>query len=224
MSDVRPWIVVPLKRRPQAKRRLAALLSPAERSDLVVAMFEDMLAALAPLCLPLLVVCSDTALRALAERRGAQLLDDPGGGLNRAVAAAAAWLEQRGAHAMLLLPGDLPCLAAAECSRLLARCAALPRPSVAIAPDRHARGTNALWCSPPSALAAAFGPDSAHRHIMAATTGTVEALWLRIPSLSLDIDTPADLRVLLRRTGTAAHSMRFMRAAELAARLVRRHD
>ena len=223
MADARPWVVVPLKQLPQAKQRLAQLLSPTERCGLVAAMFEDVLAALSPLRPPLLVVCSDAALRSLAAARGARLLDDPGGGLNRAVAAAARWLERRRARSMLLLSGDVPSLTAAECRRLFAVCGALRAPSIGIAADRHGRGTNALWCSPPSVLATAFGPDSARRHIMAATQGAAKTLWLRTPGFSLDIDTPEDLRLLSRRATGAAHTLRFMRGAGLAERLAERH-
>ncbi len=219
MTDDRPWVVVPLKETPQAKRRLAGLLSPAERGDLVAAMLADVLTALTPLSVPILVVCSDRTLRPIAEAHGTQLLDDPGGGLNRAAAAAARWLEHRAARSMLLVPGDVPALTAAECSRLLAACNTLRTPSVGIAADRHARGTNALWCSPPSALPATFGLGSAHRHIMAANHVASEALWWRSPGFSLDIDTPEDLCLLRHRSTTAAHTLSFMHSAGLAERL-----
>jgi 2-phospho-L-lactate guanylyltransferase (CobY/MobA/RfbA family) len=50
--------------------------------------------------------------------------------------------------------------------------------------------------SPPGLIPFRFGPDSARRHEDEARRLGVRPLWLSLPSLRLDVDTPADLALL----------------------------
>ena len=63
---------------------------------------------------------------------------------------------------------------------------------VAIVPDRHGSGTNALLVSPPALVEPAFGPDSLALHRAAAADAGATVVELDGP-LSLDLDTTADL-------------------------------
>ena len=63
---------------------------------------------------------------------------------------------------------------------------------VAIVPDRHGSGTNALLVSPPALVEPAFGPDSHALHRVAAKDAGATAVELDGP-LTLDLDTTADL-------------------------------
>ena len=99
----------------------------------------------------------------------------------------------RGAHRVLLVPGDCPALDPGELGRLLD---GFPEAGLVIVPDRHGSGTNALLITPPSAIEPSFGPGSFARH---AALGAAAGLAVRVaeaPSLALDVDTPGDLAAL----------------------------
>jgi 2-phospho-L-lactate guanylyltransferase len=66
------------------------------------------------------------------------------------------------------------------------------RPLVAIVPDRHGRGTNALLVAPPDAIEPCFGGDSRAAHAAAAEAAGAVLVELDGP-LSVDLDTPDDL-------------------------------
>ena len=99
---------------------------------------------------------------------------------------------------MLLVPGDTPMLDAAEVDRLLVESEAAGT-GLAIVPDRHDSGTNALLIAPPSAITPSFGPGSLQRHRHAAEAADLSHVVEALPSLVLDVDTPEDLAELVRR-------------------------
>jgi 2-phospho-L-lactate guanylyltransferase len=66
------------------------------------------------------------------------------------------------------------------------------RSLVALVPDRHGRGTNAILISPPNAIAFAFGPGSRAAHLAAAAQAGASVVELGGP-LTLDLDLPEDL-------------------------------
>ncbi len=69
---------------------------------------------------------------------------------------------------------------------------------MAIVPDRHGTGTNALVLAPPGSIRPAFGEGSCERHVAAAREAGVPFAVEEIPSLGLDLDTPADVVALTR--------------------------
>jgi 2-phospho-L-lactate/phosphoenolpyruvate guanylyltransferase len=90
------------------------------------------------------------------------------------------------------------------------------RAEVAIVPDRHGSGTNALLLSPPDAITPAFGPDSRARHLDLARSAGVTVRVEHLPSLLLDIDTGEDLAVLRERlAGERTRAPRTRAALEL---------
>ena len=102
-------VIVPVKGLGEAKSRLASVLGPAQRASLVLAMLEDVLIAVrAAHDGPLLLVTPDEGCAPAAERAGAELLADAGGGYNAAVAQALAAAGAREAGAALVLPADQP--------------------------------------------------------------------------------------------------------------------
>ena len=74
----------------------------------------------------------------------------------------------------------------------------MPDPYVAIVPDRHGEGTNALVLTPPTAIRPAFGEGSRARHVAAAREAGIPFAVEELASLALDLDTPADLVALTR--------------------------
>jgi 2-phospho-L-lactate guanylyltransferase (CobY/MobA/RfbA family) len=117
------------------------------------------------------------------------------GGHSDAALAGIAHAAERGAGRVVLLPGDCPLLDPRELDRLLT---GVPERYVAIVPDRHGPGTNALLLSPPDAIRPAFGEGSRERHVAAAREAGVPHAVEELPSLALDLDTPADLVALIR--------------------------
>jgi len=96
-----------------------------------------------------------------------------------------------GASCVALLPGDCPLLDPDELDTALERM----RPGrVAVVPDRHGTGTNALLMAPPDAIGPAFGPGSCARHSERAERAGHDMAVEALASLALDVDTPEDLQ------------------------------
>ncbi len=188
------WAVVPVKDTALAKQRLAAAVPPALRQALMLAMLEDVLAALAeaPGLAGRLLVTTDPAATRLAARYGASCMTEGAhDGHTGAVAAAARRLVGEGAAAMLTLPGDIPLVTAEEVGELLA--AHRPAPSFTIAPSHDEQGSNAVLVSPPEAVPLRFGDNSFFPHLAAAEARGIAPTVLHLPGIALDIDNPADL-------------------------------
>ncbi|HXV04318.1 MAG TPA: 2-phospho-L-lactate guanylyltransferase [Solirubrobacterales bacterium] len=206
--------VIPVKRFVAAKRRLATGMPDERREALVEAMVEDVLEAVAATrSIERTVVVSDEPRVAAAARAvGAELAPDPGeGGHSGAALAGIARAEADGASRVLLLPGDCPVLDPREVDRLLT---GVPSPYVAVVPDRHGTGTNALLLSPPTAIRPAFGEGSRARHVAAARAAGIPHAVEELASLGLDLDTPADLialtRELQKRPGRAKRTAKAL--------------
>jgi 2-phospho-L-lactate/phosphoenolpyruvate guanylyltransferase len=190
--------IVPVKRFHEAKRRLASGIDDERRSALAAAMLEDVLAAIATARTieSTIVVSGDPFAQEIAAFASAEVVPDPADeGHSEAALAGIARAEVEGAECVVLLPGDCPLLDPRELDRLLT---ALPERYVAIVPDRHGEGTNALALTPPTAIRPAFGEGSCARHVAAARKAGIPFAVEELASLALDLDTPADLVALTR--------------------------
>ncbi|HET9185352.1 MAG TPA: 2-phospho-L-lactate guanylyltransferase [Solirubrobacterales bacterium] len=188
--------VLPVKRFDAAKQRLAAGIDEGRRRQLVEAMVADVLEAIGAArgLDRLIVVSGDPIAQELAAGAGAEVVSDPAdGGHVEAALAGIARAETEGAEAVLLLPGDCPLLDPREVDRLLT---GTPDPYIGIVPDRHGTGTNALLLRPPAAIVPAFGEGSRERHVAAARAAGIPFGVEELPSLGLDLDTPADVIAL----------------------------
>ncbi len=187
------WAIAPVKRFDRAKSRLAGLLDAGERADLAKAMLGDVLDALAQTqeLAGVAVVTSDDEARAMANALGFEAVADPGeSGLNDAVAIGLRYVRARGATYALIVPGDIPFVAADEIRAVLR---ALSTASVVLAPAARDNGTNILAMALTDAIRPAFGRESAARHIAAARDGGSEPAVLALSGAGRDIDVPADL-------------------------------
>jgi len=190
--------ILPVKRFAAAKRRLAAGIDEERRQALVAAMLEDVLEAIgaARSVERTIVVSDEPGAVEIAQRAGAVVVPDPtAGGHSEAALAGIARAREEGAARVALLPGDCPLLEPRELDRVLT---GVPERYVAIVPDRHGTGTNALVLSPPDAIRPAFGESSCARHATAARAAGIPFAVEELPSLGLDLDTPADLIALSR--------------------------
>ena len=196
--------VVPMKPLSVAKQRLSGILSDRERQALVRAMFCNVLRALqvSNQVEQSFVVTADATLAALADRFDVgQIPEDAPTGLNSAVASTAWHLETSGVDAMLVLPGDVPLVSAAEIDELTTRTS---QPGIGIAPAHDSGGTNALLLAPPGIIAPSFGPGSFARHVAAGRDAGIATITCELEGLGRDIDTREDLEHLVTRT--AGHS------------------
>jgi 2-phospho-L-lactate guanylyltransferase len=189
---------LPVKRFSGAKQRLAADIDDERREALVAAMLEDTLEAIAAArsIERTIVVSGDPVAQEIVAASTAEVLPDPSDeGHVVAALAGIARAEADGAERVVLLPGDCPLLDPKELDSLLT---GMPARFVAVVPDRHGTGTNALALAPPSAIRPAFGEGSCSRHIAAAREVGMPYAVEELPSLGLDLDTPADVVALTR--------------------------
>ena len=190
--------ILPVKRLYAAKQRLAVGLKGEQRRRLVEAMVADVLEAIggARSVERTIVVSGDPVAQELAAGAGAEVVPDPeDGGHIQAALAGIARAEADGAGLVVLLPGDCPLLDPRELDGLLT---GIPERYVGVVPDRHGTGTNALVLSPPGAIVPAFVEGSRDRHVALARQAGVPFGIDEVPSLGLDLDTPADIIALTR--------------------------
>lgn len=169
--------IVPLKLRADRKSRLAACLSPYERETLSDRMAAGVLTALEGAGVPTRVLSPSPWL-------GVPWEPDRGAGLNAELDRVRTALA---CAPLLVISGDLALVTASDVSAL--RDAAEDH-GVAIAPDRHGQGTNAIALCDSRPFAFAFGEGSFARHLAAAQGA---AIIRDHPGLAFDLDTPADL-------------------------------
>lgn len=193
------WAVVPVKETATAKQRLAAALPQNVRSELALAMLEDVLAALAGArgLAGIEVVTLDEAATEIARRYGATISTEScRDGHTAAVMGAAHRVAARG-DAMLTIPGDVPLATPAEIERVIDAHHAGGR--FVIVPARDELGSNTILAAPAAAVPLRFGDNSFFPHLDAARTCGIEPMVLPLPGIGLDIDTPGDLAAFLAR-------------------------
>jgi 2-phospho-L-lactate guanylyltransferase len=174
-----PTIVIPY--RGDAKRRLPSRI----RVAAAVAMLGDVVEAALEVG-RVLVVTDDRAV----VPGGAEVVNDPGGGLGAAVVAGLARVE---GHA-LVVNADLPCATPAALRMLAAAGLALV--------EARDGTTNALSLPDPSVFAPLYGSGSAGRFRMHAPFATA-----RIPELEVDVDEDADLEGLVPLLGSRTRAL-----------------
>jgi 2-phospho-L-lactate guanylyltransferase len=196
--------VVPVRSLSSGKSRLGEPLDAEERADLVLALLRRTVeqALAASRLTGVVVVSEDADLLRQARAMGAASLLQERPGLNEGLAEARAAADPE-ATAIMVLPADLPSVVASAIDELaevaeLAQRAAPDRPVVALVPDRHGTGTNALLVAPPDAIPFRFGAGSRVAHCSAARAAGASYVELAGP-LTFDLDTTEDLLEADRR-------------------------
>jgi 2-phospho-L-lactate guanylyltransferase len=202
--------IVPVGSLDGAKSRLGAVLDAEERLDLTLRLARSTIAAAvaAERVAEVLVITPEDTIRTMAVELGARPLLQRDSGLNHGLVAARGEALAAGASAILILPIDLPNVTAAAIDEVAAALTEAARPLVAIVPDRHGRGTNALLIAPPEAIDVCFGGDSALAHEASARAIGARLVVLGGP-LALDLDTPDDLLLAeasLRADGSTSNA------------------
>lgn len=191
-------VAVPVKDLVNAKQRLTALLSPAERSLLARAMLRDVLGALArSAAVEPWLVSRDGEVEAIAHAHGVRVVrEESNRGHTAAVAVAQREAARAGAAAFVTVPGDVPCVTPAEIDALATDALAAP-PAAVFAASRSGLGTNGAALAPPGVMPLTFGEPSFSNHLAAARSHGLVPRVLTLPGLALDVDTPEDIAALL---------------------------
>ncbi len=185
--------IVPVRGLRTGKRRLAAALSKVERHALCRAMLEDVLDTLAAFG-RIVVVTGDAEAASLARAHRADVLLVQSRGLNASLELARGAVRTGGGFSRLLvMPSDLPAIAAADIKRHI-----LAEPEDVIVARSVDGGTNLLCCETSADLPFAYGVDSARRHVAAAKAAGLSRRMIDLPSFALDIDHPCDLALFSR--------------------------
>ena len=192
-------VLIPVNRLNRAKGRLAALLEPAERSELVRRSLAAVLAAVEEAGMEAVVLTSDEGVRAEVPVGVRVLGEDPElRGLSPQIERAAEGLR---VDELLILHADLPLVTAEALRDLVAQ--APPAASATLVRPGDG-GTNAMLLRPPGRFPLAYGRGSGDLHESAAREAGLAVQRADVPALALDLDTPSDVRVLLSTAGGRA--------------------
>lgn len=172
-------VLIPVKGGPDAKSRLRPP-DGVPRSAIAEAMAQDCVAAAVAGMPPgrVRVVTPDGRVARWAAALGAEVVREPGGGLDQAARSGA---EAVGGGAVAVLLGDLPCLLGEDVVAALAAASLRQR---AVVPDAEGTGTVLLTALRTDDLAPSFGRGSAARH----ETAGHQRLDLPLPRLRTDVD------------------------------------
>jgi 2-phospho-L-lactate guanylyltransferase len=194
-------ILVPVKNLSGAKQRLASVLDQAARTELAHAMLTDVLEAIAAFGSDdVSLVTSDPFAVDLANQFAFEIIrDDANLSETDAIEMATRVCESRGIDSVLVMPGDIPLIEAAEIRAIYD---SAPPNGAVLVPSRDKRGTNAVLRRPASLFPLRFGNDSFMPHLSAAIATDSSCVVLSLPGIALDIDTPEDLRELALAPGT----------------------
>ncbi|MDE2934953.1 MAG: 2-phospho-L-lactate guanylyltransferase [Chloroflexota bacterium] len=199
-------VLIPVNRLDRAKGRLAALLEPEERAELVRRSLSAVLAAVEGAGMVAVVLTSDEGVRTVLLADVRVLSEDPHlQGLSAQLEWAGGLL---GVDELLILHADLPLVTAEALRDLVAQ--APPAPSATLVRPGDG-GTNAMLLRPPGRFPLAYGRGSGDLHESAAREAGLAVRRADVPALALDLDTPADVRVLLSTAeGRASEAGRYL--------------
>jgi 2-phospho-L-lactate guanylyltransferase len=183
------WAIIPIKASEDGKSRLASVLDAGERETLVRTMLTHVVDAASQASTIARVCLVGPSRHGVPD--DIPLLSDPGEGLNPALQSALAQIAGEGLDRVIVVAADLPTVSPQELDLL----AAAPANSIAIAPDRHGIGTNAISLPLPAAqqFAFGFGIDSYAHHTQEAQRLGLQVETILSHGLEKDIDEPADL-------------------------------
>jgi 2-phospho-L-lactate guanylyltransferase len=191
------WAVVPVKPLRRGKSRLAGMLTEEQRARLNRRLLERTLTTLNAITEieRTLVVSRDPAALALTRELGGRtVLEDGAPQFNTAIKRAAAVAGAHGAHAVLVLPADIPLIRPSDVRAILRR--GTRPPVVVISPDRRHDGTNGLFVSPAGLIEFGYGPGSFQRHSERAVQAGARLVVYESERIALDLDLPEDLELL----------------------------
>jgi 2-phospho-L-lactate guanylyltransferase len=198
---MRAILLVPFKSLTTAKQRLAEVLDAEQRSQLAEAMLRDVLAAAGGVGerIDVAIVTGDPRAQELAAEHGFLTIEDTRNeSETAAIEMATQWATQKGYDATIVVPADIPLIAAEELHRVLD---AAPVEGAVFVPAYDRRGSNCILRRPASIIPLRFGNDSFLPHCEAMRKTGKELIILEVAGIGLDIDNPNELEMLVRREG-----------------------
>jgi 2-phospho-L-lactate guanylyltransferase len=196
---VKTWAVLPIKPLVRGKSRLAPVLSPMQRERLSLGMLLHNIHLLKGLSSisNIMVISRDTKVLSIARDLGVYTVQESGQPeLNPALMRASKLIHTWGGDAMLILPSDVPLVAAEDIDQIV-HLGRFPA-TLVIAPDASKDGTNALLVNPPGLISYSYGTGSFQRHVAAAELAGATVEVYESERLALDVDTPEDLEEYVR--------------------------
>ncbi len=180
--------IIPVKSLSGGKSRLADGIPADEREALVRAMLSQVAETLGKSAL----FDQVTLLSAESPPLGLDVdhFPDTGLGLNEEITRALVAARQAGASQALVIHADLPGLCGDDITRLVR---ALADHDIALAPDRHGTGSNALALNLPSAFEPCFGEDSFRLHRNQADHRGLLLAIVESEGLANDVDLIVDM-------------------------------
>ena len=194
-------ILVPVKNLSGAKQRLAEVLDQPSRTKLAQAMLHDVLTTLRgwknrP---QVAVVTGDPYAVTLATEYGFEIIADPDNpGETGAIEMATRVCVDRGVDSTLIIPADIPLIAAWELEEIMKNA---PVAGSLLVPAADGRGTNAALRRPADLFPLRFGNDSFKPHYAAAQATGEPCIVLNLPGIAVDVDNPEDLEQLVSLPG-----------------------
>ncbi len=191
------WAIIPVKPLRRGKSRLAKVIPADKRADLNQYLLEHTIQVLNTIdeIEHILVISRDKEALALARELGARTVQEYGSpGLNTALSRAVEVAKSYETCGILIIPADLPRLAAEDVKTILAH--RNDPPVVVIAPDRKKEGTNTLFVCPPGLIDFKYGEESFDKHCQGALDAGARLEICNLPSLELDLDEPEDLELV----------------------------
>ena len=190
--------VIPVKALSEAKSRLASVLDPERRQELVLDMLKNVLSAVRRSRVrKLLVVTRDPTVGAMVAADGGDWVPDPADTLNASLGEVFRRCWERG-ETPLYLPSDLPRLGVDDVDGLVDSWAGEDR--IVLSPSRDEQGTNAILVPAAIRMEPLLGAGSFPRHLAQAKRLGTAILVHRSAGLGLDIDTPDDLLLMSGHT------------------------
>jgi 2-phospho-L-lactate/phosphoenolpyruvate guanylyltransferase len=213
--------LIPMKGFRNAKQRLSPLLGAKAREELAEAMFRDVIrqTVQARGLTETVVVTGDDEVARIAATLGARVMrEETENGETSAVDFARRALKQNGCEAVLIMPGDMPLLRAADVEQVLAQVLEAARaPFALLVPSHDRMGTNALLLAPPDIINLRFGFDSFSYHMSQVAAQRLPLRFFENPRIALDIDDPKDFERFLSFGNEVGETMRVAHSL-LAAR------
>ncbi len=207
--------LIPVKGFCNAKQRLSAILSSAQREALAESMFRDVLHQVlgARGLFETVVVTGDDKVAQIAGALGARVLrENAETGETDAVDFARTSLKNAGCEAVLIVPGDMPLVRSADIELVLAQ---LPAGQIApfalLVPSHDRLGTNALLLAPPDIIKLRFGYDSFSYHLSQVSAQRLPVRSFDNKRIALDIDEPRDLERFLSSAVDSTETLETLR-------------
>ena len=194
------FAIIPVKGLVESKSRLARSLSPQDKKRLIIALLEDVLAAVkeSQLFSRVLVVSPDPNVEKEANLPPGTFLHQEGQGLglNAGVRQSTLFAMREKASSVAVLLADIPMIEARDLKELYSVGGNGGR--VVLVPSLKG-GTNVMMREPPDIIAPAYGRWSFSTHLRAAQKSGLAVYSVSNPRLSFDVDTLEDLIAIARK-------------------------